>query len=146
MPMRLTPLSIVFLTLLAGLVATTAFAGDPDTDGDLVPDPIDNCLLIPNPSQTDTDVDGIGNICDADYTQDGIVGGPDFSVFIASWGTRVGDAGFDARADANDDGVIGGPDYSYYAMQYQNASSPGPSGLPCAEPPGTRTTGGPCTP
>ncbi len=35
-----------------------------DTDGDGVPDSIDNCPLKRNPLQTDTDHDGVGDICD----------------------------------------------------------------------------------
>lgn len=35
-----------------------------DTDGDGVPDAIDNCVLTPNPDQTDTDNDGVGDVCD----------------------------------------------------------------------------------
>ena len=38
--------------------------GDLDLDG--IPDSVDNCPAIPNPSQTDTDGDGAGDACDDD--------------------------------------------------------------------------------
>lgn len=37
---------------------------DPDSDGDGVNDGFDNCVLLSNPDQTDTDEDGLGNACD----------------------------------------------------------------------------------
>jgi hypothetical protein len=38
----------------------------PDTDGDGVPDHLDNCRTVPNADQADDDFDGVGNACDAD--------------------------------------------------------------------------------
>jgi hypothetical protein len=43
-----------------------------DSDGDGVPDPLDNCPLAFNPDQTDTDGDGIGDVCDDDLDGDGV--------------------------------------------------------------------------
>ena len=43
-----------------------------DTDLDSVPDEIDNCPDVANPSQLDDDMDGIGNDCDPDSNGDGI--------------------------------------------------------------------------
>jgi hypothetical protein len=45
--------------------AQTLFEGPPvDSDGDGVPDDEDNCPLLANADQTDTDVDGVGDGCD----------------------------------------------------------------------------------
>jgi len=49
-----------------------------DQDGDGVPDARDDCPEIPNPDQRDTDGDGIGNACDPDFDEDGLV--------TTSWG------------------------------------------------------------
>ncbi|HEY2387808.1 MAG TPA: thrombospondin type 3 repeat-containing protein [Candidatus Binatia bacterium] len=35
-----------------------------DTDGDGIPDALDDCPAIPNPDQRDQDGDGVGNVCD----------------------------------------------------------------------------------
>jgi Putative Ig domain/Thrombospondin type 3 repeat len=36
-----------------------------DTDGDGVPDAVDNCPTVPNPDQSDLDGNGIGDVCDS---------------------------------------------------------------------------------
>lgn len=88
----------IAVAAIVGLTASVAVAG---TDGDGVPDGSDNCPLTPNGSaelsdQVDTDLDGIGNACDADYNQDGSVTtgdyGPLLALVIEGEGPLVGSA------------------------------------------------------
>ena len=46
-----------------------------------MPDASDNCILVPNPNQWDTNSDGFGNLCDPDYDNSGIVGITDLVIF-----------------------------------------------------------------
>jgi hypothetical protein len=58
------------------LFAWPVTPGDPlgtDFDGDGIADSIDNCKLVPNADQRDTNGDGYGNICDPDFNGDGVV-------------------------------------------------------------------------
>jgi hypothetical protein len=51
-------------TQQATCVTTTSTTLPPDADGDGVPDAVDNCPAIPNPTQADLDNDGHGDDCD----------------------------------------------------------------------------------
>jgi hypothetical protein len=48
---------------------------DDDNDGEI--DTTDNCPFTDNPSQTDTDSDGVGDACHADIDDDGVANGAD---------------------------------------------------------------------
>src|SRR5215510_7046854 len=58
-------------TILANEDWLNAGFGSDDGDADGVPDTVDNCVLTPNPAQLDSDHDGYGNACDADYDNGG---------------------------------------------------------------------------
>lgn len=51
--------------------ARPVVAASPDTDGDGVPDHLDDCTTVPNADQTDTDGDGVGDACDLQTCGDG---------------------------------------------------------------------------
>jgi hypothetical protein len=60
----------VFASLLA-LASPGLAQSPPDLDGDGLPDGEDICLVVSNPSQTDTDADGLGDACDLTPTEAG---------------------------------------------------------------------------
>jgi hypothetical protein len=103
---------------------------EPDQDGDLVPDDEDNCLVVANADQLDTNGDGYGNACDADYDDDGTVGTSDFLALGAAFGTTSGQPGYDADIDVDGDGVIGASEFLLFGSGF--GTPPGPSGFSCA--------------
>jgi glycerophosphoryl diester phosphodiesterase len=108
-----------------------------DNDADGLADRDDNCFDVPNVDQCDTNLDGIGNACDADFNDDGIVGIADFSHFRNHHPAVAGDPDYDADVDSNCDGVTGIPDFN--ALRTSFGRAPGGSGLSCAGSP-------PCNP
>ena len=109
-----------------------------DSDGDGVPDTEDNCVFTVNgtsglPNQTDTDQDGIGNACDPDHNNDGLVTILDFSPFLACF--QLSNHPLDPNCEhTNYDGVAGvtTADFSYFLFHFQGTKRPGISGLACA--------------
>jgi hypothetical protein len=68
-----------------------------DTDGDGIKDIDDNCTIFSNPEQFDTDQDGFGNRCDADFDNNGIVSFADLNHFREHFGTSNPGADFDGN-------------------------------------------------
>ena len=74
--------------------------GASDVDADGVPDATDNCTVVANAAQRDTDGDGIGNACDADLNNDCTVNVVDLGIFRSEF------FGPGPDADFNGDGVV----------------------------------------
>jgi len=90
-----------------------------DQDRDLRADVIDNCTLVRNTLQPDVDVDGYGNACDADVTNDGIVNFADLAQLKRAFFTD------DPIADLNADGVVNFADLAI--MKKAFFKKPGPA-------------------
>lgn len=123
--------ALALVVLLAAGVSFTSFAGSlADADGDLVPDGFDNCSAKANTGQIDTDQDGYGNACDADYDNTGSVGQSDFTLLGQAFGTSLGQPGYNAAIDCDATDSIGQGDFTCLGQGFGNP--PGPSGLSCA--------------
>jgi hypothetical protein len=87
----------------AGVSASTLLTVIPllDTDGDDIPDTSDNCTEIANPDQRDTDSDGYGNLCDADFDNSLFVNFADLAYFKTNFGSSDPDADLDGSGFVN---------------------------------------------
>ena len=105
-----------------------------DTDGDGTDDPLDNCALIANAGQVDTDGDLAGNACDADDDGDGLL-----DVVETDTGFFVGpsDTGTDPlRPDTDGDGFPDGAELAAGSDPTNPDSIPGVAAVPALSFPG----------
>ncbi len=89
-----------FQSQFAGVSDVFVTRLDIDKDGDDVFSRSDNCLNASNTNQVDTDADGYGNACDADFNNDCTVNVQDLGLL------RAGFFGSDPLLDLNSDGVV----------------------------------------
>lgn len=104
-----------------------------DVDGDGVGDACDNCLRAGNgparpdaggASQRDTNLDGYGNVCDPDFSDDGMVNFTDLALLRRVFFTTRDDM------DLNGDGLVNFTDLALFKTYLFKTA--GPSGLACA--------------
>lgn len=115
-PLPFTSLSGAFLSASA------------DADFDGVLDVVDNCLLVANTEQTDTDIDGFGNACDADVNNDCSVNFVDLGQMSDHFFTTPASPNWDPLFDFNGDDVVNFTDLNL--MRDSFFGLPGPSGQP----------------
>jgi hypothetical protein len=120
---------IAFLATMAFLLWSTPTLGgpqDPGDCGDGVGPEIDNCTEACNPIQDDTDADDCGNLCDADYDQDGRTGFSDFGLFATHFGQLDAEL-YQHTEPIGPDQVVSFADFGFFVTQF-NVAVPGPSG------------------
>ena len=103
---------------------TVVITAEPDSDGDLVSDSQDNCTLVANADQRDTDIDGYGNLCDGDLNNDDSTDTLDLQLYIEMHRTAQGDPNYDPDADFNGDGFINTLDLNIYKGLHRKPPGP----------------------
>ncbi len=98
----------------------------PDGDGDGIADAVDNCTLVANPDQCDSDQDGFGNRCDADLNNNGATNAQDSTLFRQQLGQSSAAPGYNV-ADINCNGVVNAQDSTLFRALL--GAPPGPSAL-----------------
>ena len=103
------------------------FQAPPDTEGDLIKDFMDNCILDPNTDQYDSNNDGFGSICDADLNNDLIINFLDLTMMRTAFFTNPSSPDWNPDADFDNSGIVNFADLFFMEMAFFTA--PGPSGI-----------------
>ena len=92
-----------------------------DTDGDVLDDDFDNCPVNANVDQTDSDGDGIGDVCDTDADGDGIADDVDNCNLVPNSDQRDTDSdGFGNICDPDFDSnlIVNASDLAYFKTKF----------------------------
>ena len=87
---------------------------DDNSDGDGVPDALDNAYLTDNEDQVDADLDMYGNMVDGDFNNDNDVNFQDYNELSSYWGSSSADP----QVDMNSDGAVNFQDYNLFSNQW----------------------------
>lgn len=122
--------------------ATVTINISSDTDGDSIPDGSDNCTLVANAlpgnvpgtsipkHQLDSDDDGYGNACDADFNNSGRTTATDYAMLRSVLNELASYNPLSAASDLNGSGTVTATDYAILRARIN--TPPGPSGHACA--------------
>jgi hypothetical protein len=111
-----------------GASSDLTYSATTDTDGDGVFDNVDNCTLVPNAGQIDTNNNGYGNVCDGDLNFDHFVNALDLGLFKSAYAPSnliYPEADYDPNSDFNSDGVVNDMDKSLLYTFFAKPPGPG---------------------
>lgn len=122
--MIITKSYFIFLStiLLVGCIFVPMAASAADFDSDGIRDETDNCMAVYNPAQSDGDIDGTGDACDADYNNDGLTDDTDTTLLRGAFNSSAGDAYYESTFDHNGDGSVDGADFLAHARLLASSS------------------------
>ena len=73
---------------------------------------------MPNSAQTDSDGDGFGNMCDADFDNNGFVNFGDFARFTNAWSINYEGGVYADEFDMNGDGQLNFGDFGLFVRNF----------------------------